>query len=186
MSHRSSEDDERILAASADDPAAFSAFYERYEGLLLAFFRRRTGDPELAADLTAEVFAAALASCHRFRPGKAPASAWLFSIASHKLAHSRRRGAVEDRARRRLGMPELVVDDEELERVDQLGLGDEQVLSLLEALPADQREAVRAHVLQERAYDEIADELRCSPAVVRKRVSRGLARLRKEIAENNP
>ncbi|MGO9787965.1 MAG: RNA polymerase sigma factor [Solirubrobacteraceae bacterium] len=184
MPHWSSEDDDRILAASADDPTAFSAFYERYEGPMLAFFRRRTGDPELAADLTAEVFAAALASRHRFRPGKVPASAWLFSIANHKLAHSRRRGAVEDRARRRLGMPALVVEDEELERVDQLGLSDEQVLSLLEALPIDQHEAVYAHVLQERPYDEIASELRCSAAVVRKRVSRGLARLRKEIAEN--
>ena len=50
----------------------------RYERPVLAFFLYRVGDPELAADLTAEVFAAALASLSRYRPGRAPASAWLF------------------------------------------------------------------------------------------------------------
>jgi len=42
---------------------------------MLAFFVRRTRDGELAADLTAEVFARALEAGARFRPGGAPASA---------------------------------------------------------------------------------------------------------------
>jgi hypothetical protein len=42
---------------------------------MLVFFLRRTSSAELAADLTAEVFAAALASSRRFRPGKNPAAA---------------------------------------------------------------------------------------------------------------
>ncbi len=102
-----SDSDDRVLAAAARDPRAFAAFYERYERPMLGFFVRRTADPELAADLTAEVFAAALDACARYRLGQAPASAWLFGIAQHKLAKSRRRGVVEDRARRRLGMAPL-------------------------------------------------------------------------------
>src|SRR5690349_1990968 len=103
--------DDEVLAAAVSDPRAFSAFYRRYERPVLAYFRRRTGDAELAADLTAEVFAAALAACPRYQPHRAPASAWLFAIAQHKLARSRRRGAVEDRARRRLGMDPIRLDD---------------------------------------------------------------------------
>src|SRR5437764_8557783 len=97
-------DDDRLLAAAADDASAFTAFYRRYERPVLAFFFRRTRDAELAADLTAEVFAAVLLACRRYRPGRGPAEAWLFGIAQHKLADSRRRGVVADGARRKLGM----------------------------------------------------------------------------------
>ena len=180
-----SESDDRVLAAAAGDPGAFATFYRRYEHSLLAFFVRRTGDPELAADLTAEVFAAALDGCSRYRAGEAPASAWLFGIAQHKLAKSRRRGVVEDRARRRLGMSPLTLDDEDLERIEHIAGNDDAVEGLLEALPAEQRDAVRARILEERSYDEIAGALRCSPAVARKRVSRGLARLREQLGKES-
>src|ERR1700754_2813956 len=105
------EDDE-LLRRSARDPAAFGAFYERHERLVLGFFMRRVGEPELAADLPAETFAAALVSARKFRPRGAPASAWLVGIARHTLSSSIRRSQVEDRARRRLGMEPLELDDE--------------------------------------------------------------------------
>lgn len=183
MTRWESESDDRILAAAAREPAAFAAFYRRYERAMLTFFRRRTGDAELAADLTAEVFAAALRACRRYRPGEAPASAWLFGIAQHTLARSRRRGMVEDRARRRLAMGPLVLEDEDLLRIDRLTAGGDPATALLAALPADQRAAIRARVLGEESYAEIAERLRCSPAVVRKRVSRGLAALRDQLGE---
>jgi RNA polymerase sigma-70 factor (ECF subfamily) len=50
--------------------------------------------------------------------------------------------------------------------------------ALLAELPRDEAEALRARVVDEQDYREIASELQCSEAVVRKRVSRGLARLR--------
>jgi RNA polymerase sigma-70 factor (ECF subfamily) len=107
----------------------------------------------------------------------------LFGIARHKLSKSRQRGVVEDRARRRLAMPPLVLADQDIERIESL-VGDESnVVALFERLPVALREAVGARVLEERSYEEIAGELRCSPAVVRKRVSRGLARLREDLDE---
>jgi RNA polymerase sigma-70 factor, ECF subfamily len=180
-----SDSDDHVLAAAARDPRAFAVFYERYERSMLAFFVGRTADPELAADLTAEVFAAALDGCSRYRAGEAPASAWLFGIAQHKLAKSRRRGVIEDRARRRLGMAPLMLDDEDLERIERLAGKDDAVEGLLETLPPEQREAVRARILEDRTYDEIAGALRCSPAVARKRVSRGLARLRDQLGKES-
>ena len=178
-----SDSDDHVLAAAARDPRAFAAFYERYERSMLAFFIGRTADPEIAADLTAEVFAAALDGCSRYRAGEAPASAWLFGIAQHKLDKSRRRGVVEDRARRRLSMVPITLDDEDLARIDRLSDSHGEVLRHLAALPTPQRDAVRARVLDEQPYEEIAARLRCSPAVVRKRVSRGLEVLRQRIGE---
>ncbi len=94
-------------------------FYRRRVDAVLAFFLRRTGDRELAADLTAETFAAALSALPRYSPQRSSALAWLFTIAHHKMADSIRRGQVEDRARRRLGLEPLVFSDEDIERVEQ-------------------------------------------------------------------
>ena len=76
--------DDELLRS--DDPEAFGVFYDRHVKALLGYFARRTFDAEEAADLTAETFASALAARRRFKPGGAPASAWLFTIAARRRA----------------------------------------------------------------------------------------------------
>jgi RNA polymerase sigma-70 factor (ECF subfamily) len=176
------ERDDELLRRSARRPEAFGEFYERHERLVLGFFVRRVRDPELAADLAAETFAKALLSARRYRPGVAPASAWLIGIARHVLAGSVRRAQVEDRARRKLGLPPLVLDDDMLERIERIG-SDARVAELLARLTPEQAEAVRARVVEEVPYASIAESLRCSEGVVRQRVSRGLATLRRIYEE---
>jgi RNA polymerase sigma factor (sigma-70 family) len=167
--------DEDLLADG--DPASFELFYTRHVEGVLGFFARRTRDAELAADLTAETFAAALAGRRRFRPQSGAASAWLFGIAMKKLADAQRRGYAERRACRRLGMERLELTDDDIARIDALGASS-TASALLELLAVDQRDAIRAHVLEEESYAEIAARERVSEAVVRKRVSRGLAAVR--------
>jgi DNA-directed RNA polymerase specialized sigma24 family protein len=113
-------DDEAILAALDTAPEGFAVFYRRHVAGLLRYFLRRTHDPELAADLCAETFAAALDGAHRFDPARGPAVGWLDRIARRLLAHAQRRGAVEHRARRRLGMAPLDLTDAALERIEAL------------------------------------------------------------------
>jgi RNA polymerase sigma-70 factor, ECF subfamily len=167
--------DEQLL--SARDAASFELFYCRHVEPVLGFFARRTRDPELAADLCAETFAAALAGRHRFRPEAGAAAAWLYGIGAKKLADSRRRGHAERRARRRLGMERIELSDDDAARIVRLAEAAEARV-LVEHLAPDQRDAITAHVLEERPYEEIAAELDISQAVVRKRVSRGLAAIR--------
>ena len=174
--------DAQLLAAAAHDGDAFGAFYRRHERALLSFLRRRTDSPELAADLAAEVFAAVLVACRREAVPAGRETAWLFSVAQHKLIDSYRRGRVEDEARRRLRMRPVTISDETLERIDAL-LRDDPLLSLVEELPAGQRDAVTARVLEDRPYGEIAAGLGLSEQVVRQRVSRGLRSLRRTIGE---
>ena len=172
-----SRTDEDLL--SAPDASSFEEFYLRNVDMVLGYFARRTGDAELAADLTSETFAAALAGRRRYKPRKGAAAAWLFGIASRKLADAQRRGHAERRMCRRLGMERIDLTDADLAHIEALG---ESVL--LEDLPVDQAIAVRAHVLDERPYGEIAGELHTSEAVVRKRVSRGLATARRRIGRH--
>jgi RNA polymerase sigma factor (sigma-70 family) len=174
--------DEALLAATAHDPEAFAVFYRRHLRAVLGYLIHRTGRRDIAADLSAETFAAALESAGRFRPQTGSARGWLFSIASHKLADSARRGQVADRARRSLGMPVRLLADADLERAEELldaQLMSGQLERLVADLPADQREAVLARVVEERDYREIAAAMRCSEAVIRQRVSRGLVALRR-------
>ena len=179
---RDGDSDAELLARAHGDPDAFGAFYDRFEREVLAFFMRATGRAELAADLTAEVFAAALSSASGFRAELGSARAWLFGIARHELADAWERGRVEDRARRRLGMEPLALSDEALERIEELG-GGAQALALLAELPEDQRRAVSGRVLEQRDYEELAAALSCSPSVVRQRVSRGLRSLRDRLEQ---
>ena len=147
---------------------------------MLGFFSRRTRDAELAADLTAETFAAALANRAKYKPELGSAASWLFAIGMNKLVDAQRRGRAERRAQRRLGMERIELDDEDIARIDALG-NDPGVLAWLEALEPAQREAISAHVIDERSYREIAERQHVSQAAVRKRVSRGLAAARERM-----
>jgi RNA polymerase sigma-70 factor (ECF subfamily) len=168
------------LRIGSKDVQALGVFYDRYEDPLLVFFRRASGRADLAADLTAEVFAAALGSLDQFRPELGSARAWLFGIARHQLAQTWRRRRVEAQARKRMGMEPIMLSDEDLQRIDELASSTDS-LRLLEDLPGDQRTAVVGRVLEERDYAELAVELECSEMVVRQRVSRGLRALRSRL-----
>lgn len=176
--------DDELLALTASDPDAFGVFYARFESQILGFFWRATRRADLAADLTGEVFAAALESSARFRAESGSARGWLFGIARHELADTWERGRVEDRARRRMGVPPQTLTDDALERVEEIASRAQQdVLQLLESLPEDQRLAVKGRVVDELEYPALAASLSCSQSLVRQRVSRGLRALRARLQE---
>jgi RNA polymerase sigma factor (sigma-70 family) len=177
---RDARSDQQLLAlAVTTDPNAFTVFYERHVNMVLAYLRRRTPSPEAAADLMAETFAAALVALHaNTEPLEIEVPvAWLLGIARNKLYESYRRGKVEAAAREKLGLEPLVLDDMDLALVDELS-DVELIKQLADLLPPDQLQALRARVIDERDYEEIARDLQCSEAVVRKRVSRALNTLR--------
>ena len=178
MDAESSDDD--LLMSSVREPELFTLFYDRRSHEVLAYFARRTLDAEVAADLTAETFAQAFASRHRFRPRSTPAAAWLTTIAKRQLAHYWRRVRVADRARRRLGVPSIALDDEDLERIEALidfeAIG-RAVAAAFSELTPDQRRALTLRVIEGRSYADAAAEMSCSEQVARARVSRGLRRL---------
>jgi DNA-directed RNA polymerase specialized sigma24 family protein len=76
-------------------------------------------------------------------------------------------------------MERIELTDADIARIE--ALAGIEAGELIEVLVPDQRLAVQAHVVDERPYGEIAHDLNVSEAVVRKRVSRGLAALRERI-----
>ena len=165
--------------AGLDDEAFLRVFRERGQGLL-GYFARRTFDPHVAADLTAETFAVAYQSRAKFDPSRGEPGAWLYGIAQHLLGSYRRTFRVERTARDRLRLPDRPLSSEDCDRIEQLidfeAVG-RQVAEALRELAVDQREAVSLRVVDGLSYEQVAVRVGCSQEVARARVSRGLRQL---------
>lgn len=161
--------------------ADFGCFYDRHVAALMAFAGGWVNRPELVFDLVAETFARALEHRDQYDSAKGPAIAWLLGITRNLMIDSARRGQVEAASRVRLGIRSIELDDDQLELIaERAGI---ELRTALESLDAGQREAVVRRVVLDQSYGAIAADLRCSEQVVRKRVSRGLARLRETLEE---
>jgi RNA polymerase sigma factor (sigma-70 family) len=171
-------DGELLRRAAAGDGDAFSLLYRRYETILIAFLVRRTRDPELAADLVAETFAAAFIGRRRFRGSSDDEVAgFLFGIGPRQLAQWYRRGIVRRRAMERLGLERPALDDESFARIDELARSAPERAAVAEALrrlSEDHQEALRLRIVEERDYREVAAALGVSEQTARARVSRAL------------
>lgn len=84
-----SDSDEVLVGRARQDPDAFAPLYERYEPQIHAFIRGRVHDPDLAADITSQVFTRALVALPTFRDG--PVRAWLYTIARNLIVDTQRR-----------------------------------------------------------------------------------------------
>ena len=170
------------MALNADDIARLYAAHARG---LVAYFARRTFDPQVASELMAETFASAVTDRRAFRgDGDEAAIAWLYGIARHQLSNWYRRAAVERRMLGKLGLEPPMLSDVEYERVEELAGLDElraRVASLLAQLPAEARDALRLRVLEERPYPEVAAALGIAEPAARARVSRALRGLAAEL-----
>jgi RNA polymerase sigma factor (sigma-70 family) len=97
----------------ASDPDAFERFYREHVDAVQRFVARRVGDPYLAADLTADVFVAAIESARSYRRSRGEPIAWLFGIARNVVAGERRQTARRLRVATRFEGRDLV-DEEDL------------------------------------------------------------------------
>lgn len=106
---RNATDDDDLIAAVRDDPAAFSVLYRRYVDAVFRYCYRRLGDREAAEDATSLVFTKAIDALPRFREGGF--RTWLFAIAHNTISnemreHGKRSGRPIEEAR---SVPALVL-----------------------------------------------------------------------------
>jgi RNA polymerase sigma-70 factor (ECF subfamily) len=170
--------DAELLADGGAD--SFAEFYRRHARRVAGYLMRSTGDAEVAADLTAETFAAALIARRRYEPGRGEPGSWLLGIATHKLNDWRRRGYAEDRATRRLRMERIEPSADDRREFERLG-AEVSLVDMIDELPAEQSTALRARFVHGLSYAEIAGAQRVTVGAIRQRVSRGLARLRRQM-----
>lgn len=96
------------LSAIGHDPPALTAFYEAHLEAVQRFIARRVSDPHLAADLTADVFLAAIQSAHKYKPERGDPGAWLIGVARNVVNAEFRRAAKNKAITRKVSGRELL------------------------------------------------------------------------------
>jgi RNA polymerase sigma-70 factor (ECF subfamily) len=178
-SRTGASDAELLLAARDGHGDAFGVFYERHHRAILRYLTRQTRLRDVAADLTAETFATALAIAREgTRPLPASPRAWLYAVARYLLIEAVRRGEIDASARLRLSVELRGHEDERLDRIADVVDAAETVEALARDCPKTDWTLLRARLVDEEPYAELAGRMRCSEAVVRKRVSRAITQLR--------
>ena len=161
--------------------AEFERLYRANVDGVTSYFARRTGDPQLVADLTADTFVAAITGFASFDPRKGTARAWVFGIAGHVYAsYCQAYSQQQQRLLRLGGRRDLGLDqiDELVERIDAERAA-HGLLSELAMLPARYRAVIDLVDIAGLRPAEAAAALGIAPGTVRMRLMRARARLRK-------
>ena len=167
------------VASIGRDPDAFEAFYRQHLEAVQQFVARRVSTPQDAADLTADVFLAAIEASDRYRGEAADPRAWLYGIARRVVAgHFRARSRAARAVSRVQGR--ALLDDDSIERIAARIDGQREARLLLEeirALPEGQRAVVELVAVDGLSLAEAASALGISPGAARVRYHRARSRL---------
>ena len=169
----------------AHDPATFEAFYRNHVEAVQRFVARRVADPRLAADLTAEVFLAAIDAAPSYRAARGVPEAWLFGIARNVVAAERRRAGRERRAHADLEGRRLLDDDDIArmqERIDAEARSRE-LHTALAGLSEPERAVFELTALDGLTPGEAAATLGIRAVTARVRLHRARATLRRRLAD---
>lgn len=172
----------RTADAIVGAAAEFERVYRANVDAVNAYFARRTADPQLMADLTADTFVEVITHFGSFDPGKGTARAWVFGIARHVYSsHCEQYSQQQHKLRRLAGRRELDADqvDELLERIDAERAG-RDLLAQLAELPERDRTVIELVDIAGLRPKEAAAALGLTPGTVRMRLMRTRARLRKQ------
>jgi len=175
------------LPRIAHDPDAFEVFYRAHVEAVQRFVVRRVDDPLLAADLTAEVFLAAVDSAGAYRPERGSPIAWLFGVARIVVSAERRRAARERRAVARVEGRRLLGDDDierMQERIDAAARSRE-LFAAVARLPEGERAVLELVALDDLSVTEAAAVLGLRPVTARVRLHRARGALRRQVFDDD-
>ena len=156
---------------------AFAALIRRYERSLGALIRDRLGGCDAVEDVLQETLMHAWAGLRVQEPRNA--RAWLYQVARNRCSDYLRSTQRRERA----------VETEELTRTaNRLGMAEarqhrsaEDVIEAFAAVPETERRALEAFYLDGLSIAEIAARHRCPPGTVKRRLSHGRDRVRREL-----
>ena len=156
---------------------AFVLLVRRYERSLSALVRGRLGSGDAVEDVLQETFMRAWSGLRTQELRNL--RAWLYQVARNRCSDYLRSPQRRER----------MVEAEELTlTVNRMGVADarrrrsaEAVIDTLEAVPEQERRALRAFYLDGMSIAEIAARHRCPPGTVKRRLSHGRDRVRSEL-----
>ena len=163
----------------AREPDALDAFYRDHVEAVQRFVARRVSDPHLAADLTADVFLAAVDSAASYDSSRGPVVAWLYGVGRNAIAAEARRRSRELHVARRIEGRRLL-DPGSLARIEERLDAERESRRLYRAiaeLSPDDRALLELVSLDGLSVADAARVLGVKPATARVRLHRSRARV---------
>lgn len=174
------ESDEQLLERYAQgDAQAFELFFSRHRARVYYYTLKRLHEPELAAELTQDVFLKLHAKIHLYKQGESALS-WFFTIVHNACLDELRRITLARRALQSVaeegqmrhsenGLPQPSLGSEELS---------ESLKNSMQLLNDEQRRVMELRVVSGKSFKQIADETGKNEPALRKIYSRAVDRLR--------
>lgn len=176
-------DADLIVAARNHDVDAFATLYDRHAPSLYRYVSRRVGR-EVAEDVVAETFLAALRGLDRYDTSHSDARAWLYAIATKELAKHRRTERTRYRTLARAAAEPSVT--EFADRVDgyvsAAHVGG-RLATAMAKLAGRDRDVLLLIAWGEFSYDEVAQVLSIPVGTVRSRLNRARRKMRDQLGE---
>ena len=166
-----------IIRQAKEDARAFKPLYEKYYKPIFLFVLHRTGDKDISADLTSQVFLKALAGLNKYEFRGLPFSSWLYRIAINEcISFFRKNKAV------RL----VVLEDHHADRVYEEMFGESiaedlkrNLPRILEKLKPAELQVIELRYLEGRPFKEVAEMLNISETHAKVKTYRILDKMKK-------
>ena len=180
---------ERLDAAAAEAVGgsrdALREVVETIRPIVVRYIRARIGSAERtglsADDIAQEVCLAAIQALPRYQDQGRPFLAFVYGIASHKVADAHR-AAGRNRSDPTDVVPERLSVDAGPEQMAVQSDAAARMTKLLAVLPEKQREILNLRIVVGLSAEETAEAVGSTPGAVRVAQHRALARLKSEIA----
>lgn len=174
-------DEQRLVQRAQRDPEAFGALYDMHFDRIYAYIHRKTGDRQVAEDLTADTFMKALAHIQHYRYTGQPFAAWLYRIASNVVIDYYRVQRPTVQLDEGLSAFSGGLEPEEAA----LALDDRQAVSrAMQALSPDQQDVILMRFAGDMKLKDIAVAMGKTEGAVKALLFRALGTLRRKLRES--
>lgn len=178
------EIDVLVTPAKSGDLRSIDLLLAAIQPLVVKYCRSRIGRLERsyasADDVAQEVCLAVLTALPTYREQGRPFLAFVYGIASHKVADAHR-SAARNRSEPVAELPDYAEAAEGPEQQVMNGDRTQQMARLMTVLPAKQREILILRIVVGLSADETADAVGSTPGAVRVAQHRALAKLRRIV-----
>jgi RNA polymerase sigma-70 factor (ECF subfamily) len=173
------------VSSIATDPDVFEMFYREHLEAVQRYVARRVAHPQLAADLTADVFLAAVDSAASYRTDRGTPGNWLFGIARHVLATEFRRQSRDRDVLRRISGRRLL-DADSLARIEERIDAEREARNIyvaLASLPRRDRALMELVAVDGLSITEAAAVVGVKPGTARVRLHRSRKRVQAQLPQ---
>ncbi len=180
-------DEQLLCGIELRDQLAFEALYDRHAGHVGGICLRRLRNPEVAAELTQDIFTQLWNGASRFEPGRAKFTTWLFTIVRNRCIDAARkveRAPLSEQFEDEYGYSsdKSTPDPESATYTEQCRT---RLVSALASLPDAQREAVQLCIVEGYSHREAAERLGQPLGTLKSRVKIGLDKLKSRMSKTS-